>query len=127
MKELESKIEELQELIAEKKIELKELDKKIDNFELDPDNHEDSYCDMLDDCYPELFNMQPSYILRKCDPTAYRCGLNDYVDSLDLSDDSDYCELTEKQSNLENEISDLESELEELTEELEELSEKAEE
>jgi chromosome segregation ATPase len=123
MKELESKIEELQELIAEKKTELKELEKEIDSFELDPDDYEDGYCNMLDESYPELFNMLPSYILKECDPTAYRCGLLDYVDSLDLSDDSDYCKLTDKQSDLESEISDLESELEELTEELEELSE----
>jgi predicted nucleic acid-binding Zn-ribbon protein len=116
MKELESKIEELQELIAEKKTELKELEKEIDSFELDPDDYEDGYCNMLDKCYPELFNMQPSRILRECDPTAYRCGLLDYADLLDLSDNSDYCELTNKQSDLETEISDLETELQELEE-----------
>lgn len=116
MKTLESKMEELQKLIAEKQTELQELEKEICDFELNPDNYEDQYCEMLDGCYPQLFNMLPSYILRECDPTAYRCGLNDYVDSIDLSDDSDYCELTEKQSDLESEISDLESELKELNE-----------
>lgn len=132
MSELRTQIEELEILISEKRTELKELDSQIDNFELDTDNYSEQYDDMLNDCYPELFNMLPSRILNECDPTAYRCGLNDFVDSLDLSDDSDYQELTEQQTELENELDELEQELADLVEEEylqeeEELNEKAEE
>jgi hypothetical protein len=58
-------------------------------------SHDDlieQYDNMLDDCYNELFNMTPSYILSKCDPLQYSCGLSDYYDSIS---DSYYCEEME--------------------------------
>ena len=66
---------------------------------------EESYDDMLNDCYNfscvgGLFeNMLPSHVLESVDPIAYRCGFDDYVDSLrsdmlydhtDLGDDEYY-------------------------------------
>ena len=45
-------------------------------------DQEDSYNNMLDECYPEVFNICPSRILSECDPIAYNCGLADYLDSL---------------------------------------------
>ena len=95
--------EELEELISEKQSE-------IDNFELDPDNYEEQYDDMLNECYPEVFNIQPSRILYECDPIAYRCGMNDYIDSLELSDDDGYNELIDELEELENELEELEEE-----------------
>lgn len=48
---------------------------------------ERAYDDMLDECYsfksvggPFEF-MSPSQVLRVCDPTAYRCGFSDWLDS----------------------------------------------
>lgn len=49
----------------------------------------------------------PSRILQELDPIALRCGLIDYVDSLEVDEDEDYRELEE-------ELGDLEAELDEL-------------
>ena len=49
-------------------------------IEVDPEDYTNEYDDMLDDCYGEFMNMNASYILKECDPTAYRCGLLNFVD-----------------------------------------------
>ena len=50
---------------------------------------EETYDDMLDECYEEVnvcgFTYSPSVALARLDPIAYRCGLSDYHNSL-LSD-----------------------------------------
>lgn len=47
---------------------------------------EQYYRDMLDDCYPMAdicgYDYRPSYALELVDPIAYRCGFDDYTDSL---------------------------------------------
>ena len=60
------------------------------------------YEEMLDDCEGpvELCGMtySASYVLREIDPVAYRCGFNDYVDS--LTDDDIFVEgLTEDEND----------------------------
>jgi hypothetical protein len=60
------------------------------------------YEEMLDDCegLVELCGMtySASYVLREIDPVAYRCGFNDYVDS--LTDDDIFVEgLTESKDD----------------------------
>ncbi len=52
----------------------------------------DMYNDMLNEDYPELFGLSPSYILEECDPTQYREGINDYYDSIC---ENYYCEEME--------------------------------
>ena len=51
---------------------------------------EEMYDEMLDDCEGpvELCGMtySASHVLRVVDPVAYRCGFNDYVDSLTEDD-----------------------------------------
>lgn len=46
----------------------------------------DYYDAMLDDCYEPVeicgYEYMPSVALYRCDETAYRCGYNDYCDSL---------------------------------------------
>jgi predicted nucleic acid-binding Zn-ribbon protein len=108
--ELEQMIEDLQEQIEQKQDEL-------NNLEIDAEDYEDQYNDMLDECYPELFNMLPSDILRQCDPIAYRCGLVDYVYSIDIRDTNEYQELEQEIEDLEDELSDLEDELSDLEDE----------
>lgn len=50
-------------------------------------NGDDEYDNMLDDCFSfkevgGIFAyMLPSNVLKECDPTAYRCGKNDWLDS----------------------------------------------
>jgi len=108
MKNLQTKIEEVKRQIKSKQAE-------IDNFEIDPDEFEEQYCEMLDSEGPVKvagLTFDASAIIREMDPTAYRCGLNDYVDSIDKADCKDYQELEEQLEELENELSDLEEELE---------------
>ena len=46
------------------------------------------YNDALDDIYGTItigsLSYQPSRTLKEIDPIAYRCGLADYIDSLDM-------------------------------------------
>jgi len=63
----------------------------------------EDYDDMLDECYPEFMGYLPSDILQSVDPTAYRCGFNDYQEyktvyvcpcchlEYDDFDDAKYC------------------------------------
>jgi len=111
--ELETRIEEIQQ-------EIETLTKEQDNIEIDNDEHEDAYCDMLDEISTvEIGSLtyNPSTVLREVDPTAYRCGLNDYVDSIDIEDTDDWKDLDYKIHDLESLLIDLESELLTLEEE----------
>ena len=60
-------------------------EKQQSQIELDPDNYEDQFDDMLDDSIPEIeigcLTYSPSHVLKNVDPTAYRCGLNDFVNN----------------------------------------------
>lgn len=83
------------------------------------------YDEMLDECYSfkdvgGIFsNMSPSRVLKEVDPTAYRCGMNDWEDSEGLVEiGGDYYEQDKVDTardgfvdNLESELSDLETEL----------------
>ena len=50
------------------------------------DIDEELYDEMLNDCYPEVEIMgmayDPSVALYRLDPIAYRCGFDDYKDSI---------------------------------------------
>lgn len=81
---------------------------------------------MLDECYsfaavggPFMY-MQPSAVLREQDPTAYRCGVNDFADGepwVEIGGET-YQQaeveavIEEFKDGLESELSDMESELE---------------
>jgi hypothetical protein len=109
--------EEIQEEIDDKRKELEEKEKDLKNFELDPDDYESQYVDALNEEGPVRIGSleyDPAYVLENVDPTAYRCGLNDYVDSLELSDDPSYKNIEEEIETLQEEIEMLEAELEEI-------------
>jgi predicted nucleic acid-binding Zn-ribbon protein len=110
MEDLQQELNFLQERATDKR-------EEIDNFEIDVDDKEEQFNDMLDECYEELFNMLPSRILKECDPIQYREGLNDYVDSLEVSDEPEYKELEEELEGIEDEIQALQDEIEELQDE----------
>lgn len=115
---------ELENAIAVKNAEIEVKQREIDGFEIDPEEHEEEYKDALDeqgDVVIGSLHYSPSHVLQEVDPTAYHCGLLDYIDSLDVSDDPRYRELEEELEALENELADLESELEDLDDELEEM------
>lgn len=77
-----------------------QMENQMSYFSIEDDGRElishddliEQYNNMLDDCYPEMFNMCASVILERADPIQYSCGLNDYYDSIS---DSYYCEEME--------------------------------
>lgn len=110
---------ELEKAIEDKKAEIKEKGEEIDNFEINPDDYDESYSESLDSEGPiNVAGMQfeASRIIEELDPTAYRCGLVDYVDSMDNEYDPKFQELVGELETLEDELSDLESELEDIEE-----------
>jgi DNA repair exonuclease SbcCD ATPase subunit len=106
----------LQEKIDSKKAEIKAKQDEIDSFEINPDDFENEYCEMLNCDGPIKvagLTFEADQIIRELDPTAYRCGLNDYVDGIDKADCKAYQELEEELEALEDELTDLENQLEE--------------
>jgi len=109
MSELQDKINNVKELIKAKQNE-------IDSFEIDPDDFIDQYEESLNSegaVQVAGLTFYPADIIKELDPTAYRCGLNDYVDGIDKADCKAYQELEEELEALEDELTDLENELEE--------------
>lgn len=93
---------------------IKRLNDKIENYEINPDDYEGDYNDVLDEGGAVMVGgceFLPSRILRELDPVAYRCGLNDYVDSIDLSADANYCDLCDDLADLEAELGEVEEAL----------------
>lgn len=56
--------------------------------ELTPIHIEEYYADALDDIYPVVeiggLTFSPSQIVTQLDPTAFRCGMQDYLDGDDF-------------------------------------------
>jgi hypothetical protein len=53
----------------------------------------EQYDEMLDDCHDEIvigyIRLAPSTVLKECDPIAYQCGFNDWLDSCELTIDEE--------------------------------------
>lgn len=102
--DLARKIEELE-------AEISMVETEIECFELDNEDYREQYEEMLDECYEPLklgqLTFNPSQVLKRCDPVAYRCGLNDYVDGLDLDDDPEYNDLVQRLEDLQDDLADL--------------------
>ena len=116
----EHEIRKMQAQIADK-------EKQQSNIELDPDDYEDQFDESLDESIPEIeigcLTYSPSHVLKNVDPVAYRCGLNDFVDSLDVEDSDEYKELQEEIDQLKSDIEDLESEIEDLENQIADFTE----
>ena len=48
---------------------------------------EELFDEMLDDCYPELFGLLPSRILKECDPIQYNCAFVEWLYASDYTPD----------------------------------------
>ena len=104
--------------IAELTAQAKALQNQIDSFKLDPEDYADQYDEMLDEVNGDFLGMDASYILKKMDPTAYRCELLDYLDGLDQDEEKmkndDYAELIEELEEIKSKIEELEDKLTEM-------------
>ena len=83
----------------------------LDSYEVDTDSREvvEMYEDMLDgdgDVTVCGYSYSPSRILKEVDPVAYRCGANDYADSLEKDNFADYRELQEALEDAESALAD---------------------
>lgn len=100
-----------------------------------PVDREELFDQSLDECYSfddvggPFTHMVPSQVLKEMDPTAYRCGVNDYMDgeeTYEIEGDTYWIKDVEAARDefieeLETELSGLEVELEDLKGELEAL------
>jgi len=123
-KDIQNEIETIESAIEASKQAITDKQGEIDNFDRSQYYTEDMYEEALEGIYGDSvevcgMTMNPVYILKECDPTAYRCGMGDMVDSMDNSDFEEFNELEKELEELDDELTDLESELEELEEELE--------
>jgi hypothetical protein len=105
---------------------IKQLEERIAS-DLNAIDVETKFCEMLDECYSfdsvggPFSYMTPSSVLQEMDPTAFRCGVSDYVDGEDWVEvGGDYYETEEcieiredMVAELEQKIADLEDELDE--------------
>lgn len=116
----EQEIRKMQALTADK-------EKQQNQIELDPDNYEDQFDESLDNSIPEIeigcLTYSPSHVLKNVDPTAYRCGLNDLVDSLDVEDSDEYKALQSEIDDIQDEIDQLQSDIEDLENQIADLNE----
>ena len=112
------KAQQIKAKIAELAQQAKALQAQIDGFELDPDDYTDQYDDMLNECHGDFLGMNASYILKKMDNVAYRCGLLDYLDSLDQDEEKMY---NDECLELFNQLEEIKSEIEELEDKLTEM------
>ena len=116
----EHEIRKMQSQIADK-------EKQQGQIELDPYDYEDQFDESLDDSIPEIeigcLTYSPSHVLKNIDPTAYRCSLNDFIDSLDVEDSDEYKALQSEIDQLQSDIEDLESEIEDLENQIADLNE----
>ena len=104
---------------------IKETLTEIENFEIDSDEHEESFKEMLDDCEAKIsilgVEYAPTYVLQCIDPIAYREGLLNYVDGLEVEDDPDYKELVESLEEMKDELADHIEEMESLLSDIEDV------
>ena len=121
--EVEMKEQEIRKMQAQ----IADKEKQQEQIELDPDDYEDQFDESLDDSIPEIeigcLTYSPAHVLKNVDPIAYRCGLNDFIDSLDVEDSDEYKALQTEIDQLQSDSEDLESEIEDLESEIEDLNE----
>lgn len=125
---LRAEIEMKEQEIRKMRSMISDKEKQQSQIELDPDDYEDQFDDMLDETILEIeignLTYSPSHVLKNVDPVAYRCSLNDYADSVfDASETDEYKALQEEIDQLQSDIEDLESEIEDLENQIADLTE----
>ena len=121
-------LESLQSELSSAQEKLEGMQSTLEQMTSDPlayfeDEITEQYDDMLNESYGESVDALPFYcgsaasLCEDKDPTFYRCGLNDYTDSVEVSHFDEYIDLESEIEELESEIEGLEEEIEELEEE----------
>lgn len=117
MNTIQNEINELLVIIADIEADLENKQEELDNF--DPSEYIDcdQYNDFLDGVYGDIeicgIGYAASIALKRVDPIAYRCGFNDYVDSIDLESIEEYINIQEEITNTEIELETRKEELQE--------------
>ena len=116
-------LESLEENIEDKNQEIVEKESEIENFDKDASEVEEMYQERLDEEPTIIAGMEysTSRVLEEVDPTAYRCGLVDFADTIELENFDGYTELVKELEELEDEKDELESDVERVENEKEEL------
>lgn len=95
---------------------LKQAENNLNNFEYTITD--DEYDQMIDDTESNVIvcgiEFSPSEVLKKLDPTAYRCGKADYESSFDLLDLTEYQDIQKEIEELKEHIEYLENKIYEL-------------
>ena len=85
----------------------------INNYRIDTEDYAEEYEGYINNAYEGVkigkVMYHPAYILRNLDNIAYSCGLQEYVDSIELIDDPGYQDLILVLDNLKDELETLES------------------
>lgn len=109
--DLKADLSNLQRLLADK-------ESQLASFDLDEYDYTEQYKDFIDEITEPVEIMGMSFtasrILEELDPIAFACGLSDYVDSLDITNNDTYQQLEELIEELESQIDDIESQIDEL-------------
>lgn len=130
--EAKASLEDLSQRLESAETEAQKLRDKIkglqhdqESIELDPDDYTDQYDQMLDECNPIEINgyieILYSDALRDQDPIAYRCGLSDFMDTIDLTESQEYKDLEEEIEDLEYELCELDDLLVDLQDQYDDL------
>jgi len=110
--------EEILRELEEKRKELRAKKRELDLFELNPEDYKEEFKEWLDECYGKIKIMGVSFwasdILEELDHTAFREGLLEFVDKINLKSVPGYAELEEEVENTRAGIEELELELEAL-------------
>ena len=124
---LQSQIDSIESKLSDLRLQVSDLELQQGKIELDPDNYEDQFDESLDNSIPEIeigcLTYSPSHVLKNVDPTAYRCGLNDFVDSLDVEETDEYKALQSEIDDIQDEIDQLQSDIEDLENQIADLTE----
>lgn len=103
---------------------MKDLETRIAE-ELESIDVDSRYDDFLDDVYPDLtiagMSFSTSRALKELDPTAYRCGMNDWIDSENFVEiNGDYYDADDCERIKDEMLSEIESRIEAVEEEISE-------
>lgn len=122
---LRSQIDSIESKLSALRLQVSDLESQQSKIELDPDNYEDQFDETLDNSIPEIeigcLTYSPSHVLKNVDPIAYRCGLIDFIDSLDVEDSDEYKALQSEIDDIQEEIDQLQSDIEDLENDIEDL------